>query len=342
MISDSAKSAAQRIVKISHFPNAGYLKNNGSVQTDTSGNWYLSDYIQLPIGAEQITFQLYQYSSAVAMIAFYDNSGIRLSYIATGGTDGSLYKATVSIPAGAYAVRATYHTGSGDQYVELIYPYQDAVQYANAEKAFMRIDTLDKPFSLSGADVCVFGDSIAKGYDHTSAVVANPWPNVLGSKLGFHSIANYAVGGQGYSRGSNNVLAQLQSASLSSKTIIFIGAGTNDYHYGIRLSVFDAAVESAFAYVDSNKSAAAKVIVITPINRTAAPDANSTQFASLDDYRKIITQRALLHGYSVIDGSKFGFSDIAGAYQEATMQDGLHPNQTGYNFYATHIAGLIG
>ena len=83
----------------------------------------------------------------------------------------------------------------------------------------------------------------------------------------------------------------------------------------------------------------AKVIVVTPSNRTAS--ARIANEASLDWYRDSLTKHALLHGYSVIDGSKVGFADHECAYQLSTMSDGLHPTELGYKIYARHILGLI-
>ena len=334
---------AKLIVKIDDFPNLGYIKPTGPIQSDSSGNWGYTDLIPIPYGLKNISVKLYYNPSVISILAFYNNVGTRISKITTidGATSGQVYTGDIAVPENAFYVGATKRTANGEQYISYPLNYKKTMMELEAANSYIFADILAKPFVLSGANAIGFGDSIMYGYMSLDAtdISSNPWPSVVKDRLGFNNFTNRAVGGAGFTVGTT-LLQQITGQTLNTRDYIFIAAGTNDYHYGAPIGSFSNAVDGVFNYIDENKGAQTKVIVITPINRSQA--SGNANAASLDVYRTILTQKALTRGYSVIDGRKFGFPTKAGTYQQAVLPDGLHPNDTGYIMYANHICGLIG
>ena len=324
------------------FPNQGYLKTDGSIKADTTGNFEYSDLIPIPYGIDEIVVKLYCNPTIIAMLSFHDNTGIRISAVttATGAVSGEVYSGPISVPTGAYYVRATKRVASGEQYVGYDTKYLEAINELTASDNYVFAESLAKPFVNSGANAIGFGDSIMYGYGPDAVVSPNPWPNIVKDRCGFNNFTNRAVGGAGFTVGST-ILTQMTGQTLNTRNYIFIAAGTNDYHYTAKLSVFETAVNTAFDYVDANKGPQTKVVIITPINRSQAP--RNSNGASLDAYRSILTKCALKHGYSVIDGRNFGFpkTDYDSSYLTAVLTDGLHPTDAGYVMYANHICGLL-
>jgi lysophospholipase L1-like esterase len=276
------------------------------------------------------------------MAVFYDNARNKLSVVTT--TDGAVsrqvYEGKISVPSGACYVRCNWHKGSGDQYFG--YTINNGVVAKNVitTKVLTKCNIVAKPFTLSGGNAIGFGDSIMYGYrslDPTD-VSSNPWPNLVKDALGLNNFTNRAVGGAGFTRGTT-ILTQITGQTLNTRDLIFIAAGTNDFHYGASLSSFSDAVNAVFDYVDTNKGSQTKVIVITPINRSQAPRVENG--ASLDVYRSILTELALERGYSVLDGSSFGFPQVESDYQDEVLNDGLHPTDKGYVIYANAVCGLL-
>ena len=342
-ITEFFNSMVSKKKRVSSFPNLGYITPNGAIQSDSSGNWGYTDLIQIPQGISNISVKLYYNPSVLAVCVFYNNAGIRISAVSTidGATSGTVYTGDIPVPDGAYYVRATKRVASGEQYVAYELAYDAIITDEMNKRNCILAETLAKPFVLSGANAIGFGDSMMYGYrslDQTD-VSANPWPNIVKDRLGFNNFTNLAVGGAGFTVGTK-IITQMTGKILNTRDYIFIAAGTNDYHYAAYLDAFETAVNEAFDYVDANKGANTKVVVITPINRSQAP--GNTNAASLNDYRSILTESALKRGYSVIDGRNFGFPDFAGGYQQSVLPDGLHPNDTGYVMYANHICGLLG
>ena len=280
-------------------------------------------------------------------VAFYNNkvfiSGVHIE--AT--TPHSFTLTEVDVPANATTFRYTTLTTKKDEtYASVLSSYIKPIEdlYLKHDSVIDRFnylltDTIDKPMIFTEKNIIGFGDSIMKGYKDGGVLVEKNWVDLFLERSGATNFTNRAIGGAGFGISSNSIASQLTGQILNTRDYIFIGAGTNDYHYSISKTAFQNGVNSAFDIIDTNKGTQTKVIVITPINRTQGTPNNNP--IPLDWYRETITMMSLQRGYSVIDGSKMGFTSVAGNYQEATMVDGLHPNELGYEIYARHLYGLL-
>lgn len=328
---NSSFSAEGKAV-IKEFPLDGYITITGTANTQGDGIWKRLDFTPIPIGLKTIDIKLYQQSSAISMISFYDNAYTKLLNVTSieGGTDKTIVEGTIDVPNYACYIRATYRADKGEQYI---------VFDNNPNYNYLKANSLAKPFTLEGANCLAVGDSIMKGYNSSGATISErPWINIVSDACKFANLRNVAVGGAGFLRGTT-ILQQLQSVQLDSRDIIVISAGVNDHDNNIPISTYEQAIEDAFSYLDENKGITTKVLFVTPINRASPTDVNNV--LPLDFYRDIITKKCLEHRYSVIDGSMFGFTDYYCEYQELTQSDGLHPTDLGYQIYANHILGLL-
>lgn len=338
-ISSISEIKLTSIIKTTEFSELGFLNLDGSINRLTSGNWYFCNNVEIPIGAKFITYTLYQLPTKIGMICFYDNAHYFISSISDDGTGvNKPVSGTIEIPEGACYVRVSCRIDY-PHYFSMGYDFNTLKKLSQLTEDYLLIDSIVKPMTFSGANCIAFGDSIMKGYLPDGTISSNPWINIVSSELNFSNITNRAIGGAGFTINSNSIMSQVNEQILNTRDFIFISAGTNDYNYCARSSTFESSVEEVFNYIDANKAEKTKVIVITPTNRTL--DATTYNSLPLSWYRNCLTELALKHGYSVIDGSTIGFTSKVGNYQNLTMSDGLHPTDLGYKIYANHILGLL-
>lgn len=315
---------------------ANWVSNN-AINYSTGGPVTVSGYsrsgqIVLKPGTTELTV----YSSNTNPqygIAFYNNyvfiSGVTL----TSTIPADILKTVVSVPSGASTFRLCCVTSKMTD----LHVIDTTPQLPILDREYLKKTVIDKPYSMDDANVIVFGDSLMVGYLPDSTIAASPWINQLATKANFSNLRNEAVGGAGYHTGAN-VYNQMQGIDFSQRDFIIIAAGTNDYYYNVPLNTFEADLVSTYDYVDLVNTNNSKVIIITPVPRSAAQQYTGD---SLDTYRELITKHALMRGYSVIDGTDAPFNTELDSYQTAVMSDGLHPTQLGYNLYANWIAGLL-
>lgn len=325
------------IIEKTSFENSGRLDTTGTFLVDS--NWRTTNYIDITY-TDSIEFQLYQLSSSLSMIAFYNESYTFISSVTNVGTDRTVVHGEISPPAGAKYMCASLRVASEGQYIKYKAVTAERIERISNKQDYFLKDNLAKPFNFANANIIGFGDSIMYGYRSIdpSDVSPNPWYSIFKDRTGATNFTCRAVGGATYSS-SNSILAQLNGQILNTRDFIFVAAGTNDYNSAYSMTIFANAIENTFDYIDANKGTNTKVIIITPINRTA--NAANGNPIPLDWYRECITEKALLHGYSVVDGSKMSFTKQAGAYQQATMADGVHPTDLGYQIYANYLLGLL-
>jgi lysophospholipase L1-like esterase len=205
---------------------------------------------------------------------------------------------------------------------------------------------VDKPIDFTGKKLLLVGDSIALGYIGQGVTITDNYINLFKDKCGALSVDNFAEGGATfvYREGSEirSIKEQLQYANtqgkLATADIIFVNAGTNDYANQFSLSDFTNAVAEVLTYVNSNKKTGAKVIFVTPYNRTKYYE---TETRPLNDYRLAITQAALYESDSVIDGSKAGMPNSIDSYSKTMMPDGIHPNENGHKIIANYLSTVL-
>ena len=207
----------------------------------------------------------------------------------------------------------------------------------NEQSTFNYSHCLQKPYNFNGKSSFWFGDSITEGFTSGSTTTTNGFPKLFSEHVGM-SYQNYGIGGALFTSGFNEVqtiVATIKSKELSSD-FIFIAGGTNDYGLGVPLSQFKNTVKELCEYLKTNYNG--KVIFITPINRVAP---SNDEQATLQEYRNIICEQAMLNGYSVVDGSTFNFPVDEGEYQQAVIPDKLHPSELGYVIYKNELATYL-
>ena len=115
----------------------------------------------------------------------------------------------------------------------------------------------------------------------------------------------------------------------------------NQYYKDITnsLDLFDGVYE-AFSFFKENNIT--NVIFITPINH-GGKTPNKTPKAPLQQFRNIITIKALESDFSVIQGNEIPFPDESGTdyFINLMYGDKLHPTELGYKVYAKGLATIL-
>ena len=205
---------------------------------------------------------------------------------------------------------------------------------------------VNSPYDFSGKKAFFFGDSITYGYiknaDGTASRAAKGgYPGFFSEAVGL-THTNYGVSGSLF--GTYNDLGRIgdkiKSRSLDCD-FIFVAGGINDWQCGVSLSDFREAVEEVCSYIDSNFDG--EVIFITPINHSGRKPLVEP-VAQVQEYREIITETALSHDFSVVQGGLFGFPTTDSPEAEKTLMfcDNLHPTEYGYEYYANCLIEVLG
>ena len=205
---------------------------------------------------------------------------------------------------------------------------------------------LNSPYDFSGKKAFFFGDSITYGYiknaDGTaSRATKGGYPGFFSEAVGL-THTNYGVSGSLFGTYNNlgRIGDKIKSRSLDCD-FIFVAGGINDWQCGVSLSDFRQAVEEVCSYIDTHFDG--EVIFITPINHSGRKPLVEP-VAQLQEYREIITEIALSHDFSVVQGGLFGFPTTDSPEAEKTLMfcDNLHPTEYGYEFYANCLIEVLG
>ena len=332
--------------QMTEFETIGYFNTDGSGHADTSGNWYRSNFVEIPSDVTKLVCHLYQYPSEIAPLIFY-NEDFTINTVVTDFDNSATRKyieSVYTVPTGAKFFRASIYTQiANKQFVGWTVNTNNDIRIIKKElKPRILKNIINKPFTFNGANIVAYGDSIMKSLLPSSTDQANPtWTDMFIEHTNANNFTVRAEGGAVYNTAStNSVLVQLQNeTNWLNRDFIFILAGTNDYNRIVPLDVFESSVETTFNYLDTQNVNNAQVIVITPIPRSAA--AMYDRSLVLDDYREIITKHALLHDYSVIDGRNAPFDVIMSNYQTSVMSDGIHPTQFGYELLSKFVYNAL-
>lgn len=209
-----------------------------------------------------------------------------------------------------------------------------------------KVHHVNSPYDFSGKKAFFFGDSITYGYiknaDGTASRAAKGgYPGFFSEAVGL-THTNYGVSGSLF--GTYNDLGRIgdkiKSRSLDCD-FIFVAGGINDWQCGVSLSDFRQAVEEVCSYIDANFDG--EVIFITPINHSGRKPLVEP-VAQVQEYREIITEIALSHDFSVVQGGLFGFPTPDSPEAEKTLMfcDNLHPTEYGYEYYANCLIEVLG
>ena len=225
--------------------------------------------------------------------------------------------------------------------------------YYKQENNYHFHTVVDKPFSFNGKTAAFFGDSICAGTTSTPSGHidggANKWTSLFCAKVGLTE-TNNAIGNSAFTYGvtsTGSVVEKIMNTAIR-EDFIFICAGVNDFWHHAPIGSFAdtstdtlyGALNALITYLQANYSDK-KIIFILPIN-VQKEDVNAEY--SLNDYRQAIFNKAAIAGYSVIDGSKFGFADYQESgycFQYYTEWDNLHPTREGHAMYAKAVATAL-
>lgn len=179
------------------------------------------------------------------------------------------------------------------------------------------------------------GDSIMQGYGSSSAEITVV--GLLGGMRPNWFIRNYSYGGASVSGGMlfgapwpasdpNAVLGL-----FGDTTVVFLG--TNDWAFNIDLPTFES---NYSRFVGTVGFFGADVICVTPIWRNTQEGVLNAAGLTLDDYRAAISQVCGVLNLPVIDGLTMV------PHSKGCFVDGVHPNATGYRYYAKNLSTAMG
>lgn len=200
---------------------------------------------------------------------------------------------------------------------------------------------VEKPLSLSGKKLQFFGDSITWGYINPTTRANPTYPDAVGTAFSA-TVINSGRSAATLSEvsGYPSIYTEIQNNLDTTADVLFIAGGINDWQLGVNAATLSTAMDNIITYLGANYTG--KVIFITPINHGGrTPMVTPTQ--TLDSVRKIITEKALVAGYSVIQGWEFPFPTENNniSYINAMYADKIHPTQTGYNIYAKSLETIL-
>ena len=200
-------------------------------------------------------------------------------------------------------------------------------------------NVLNKPYDFDGKTALWFGDSITVGYvtiDSVQTVTTENFVKKFSEAVGLTSTNNAQGGATMYDRQgqTQDIPAQIESATLNTD-FVFIAGGTNDQAEDITPAQFESALDDICTYLKANYTG--EVIFITPIGRLYFNKKNH----NINEYRRLITEYAIMNGYSVVDGSKFNFPEIQGQLCSYLISDGTHPTLAGYEHYAKMLRTVL-
>lgn len=202
--------------------------------------------------------------------------------------------------------------------------------------------SVNKPYVFSGKTANFFGDSITQGFVN-GQITEYGYPRIFSDKVGL-THTNYGITGTCIAIDIDvthpSIYHKLTSVAEWDVDYIFIAGGVNDWQQGVDMSVFRDALEDICTALGTNFDG--EVIFITPINQAGWTPVE-TPVAELQDYRDAITQIAMSHGYSVVQGNLFNFpkSNDTTKFINAMLYDKLHPTQNGYYEYARGLQTVL-
>lgn len=200
---------------------------------------------------------------------------------------------------------------------------------------------VEKPFSFSNKSALFFGDSITFGYTSGTTTTENNYPKQFCDAVGIRDFVNYGIGGSGFIRSTISSIMtindRIKSVQLN-RDYMFVAGGVNDWQAGATEEEMYQALDDICQYISSHYTG--KVIFITPINHCGVtPSGTPTQ--SLNNVRKIITEKALEYGFNVIQGSQFNFPTESNALANVVFGDKIHPSEKGYTMYSRALRTIL-
>ena len=331
----------------------GYLTIVGAIEPAVSHK-----ILKLPLiyGVKNFTINSNENIPDMPIIAFYNADGtvIPNSAILGNGTKEQVITVSDQFPLDGYALLTWFKFNDGTYYNSL-----DNVSFKKITDFYkeeieeiynsLYIPTykscVNKPFDFNGKTALFFGDSITQGFTSGTTITPNGYPKLFSDKVGMN-FTNYGVGGSCYSYDYNGVdsivhkIEQTDLNILKSADYIFVAGGINDWQTGASLNQVSDSVGTLCQFFKENNIT--NVIFITPINHGERTP-NEAPKAPLQQFRNIITIKALESDFSVVQGNEMPFPNEKDNqyFIDIMYGDKIHPTELGYRIYAKSLVTIL-
>ena len=207
--------------------------------------------------------------------------------------------------------------------------------------------------NLQNKIINVLGDSITQGVGTTAP--EHIYQNVLGQMVGAREVRNYGISGTRLARqiGGDDCGGAFTDRYLGMNDeadLILVFGGTNDYGHGNvpfgtwgdrTPDTFIGACHALFSGL-INKYPAARIVIMTPLQRTGGNNPCANTGKPLLDYVDAIIQVADHYSLPVLDLYRTaGICPDIPAQRELFMPDGLHPNDAGAHRMAERLEAFL-
>jgi lysophospholipase L1-like esterase len=195
-------------------------------------------------------------------------------------------------------------------------------------------------------DSITYGTYTPTGHASPDGFVTNPYPTLVGNKLGITTVRNYAHSGTSISSTSSINPALAMSAIYSTMDddadLICVMGGTNDYGTNVGLgTIADTTDISFYGALDVlcngliTKYKGKKIVFISPHHGLV--ETTNSAGATLAQYRQAIFDVCEKYGIPVIDGFALGITCANTTIKDTYVNDGLHPNIEGHKVVANNL-----
>ena len=207
--------------------------------------------------------------------------------------------------------------------------------------------------NLQGKIINVLGDSITQGVGVSAP--EHIYENVLGRLVGAREVRNYGISATRFARqigGEDNggAFVDRYAGMADDADLVLVFGGTNDYGHG-DAPFGDFSDRTNDTYVGAchflfseliKKYPAARIVVMTPCQRTGGNNPSAANGRPLIDYVDAMAEVAAYYSLPVLDlYRKGGICPDIEAHRAAFMPDGLHPNDAGAYRLAETMAAFL-
>ncbi|MBC1797081.1 hypothetical protein HCA55_10085 [Listeria booriae] len=207
-------------------------------------------------------------------------------------------------------------------------------------------DKMTTPTKWKNSDVTFFGDSITLGLRANVA-----FPTLVQKNLMLPSIQNLGVSGASLAQSSGQLylMDKINSTNYDAITDVVLFAGTNDFAYNIPLGTPQSTDVKTFygalnASVQKWKASNTNVYFVGPMWRARF---SGTDMRNSDQYPNDKGIYLSAYNEAMRDVAKRNNIPFLDLYAEkdmykGTLEDGLHPNNTGQYYLADRVSELLG
>jgi lysophospholipase L1-like esterase len=207
--------------------------------------------------------------------------------------------------------------------------------------------------NLQNKIINVLGDSITQGVGVSAP--EHIYENVLGRLVGAREVRNYGISGTRFARqiggdDCGGAFVDRYAGMADDADLVLVFGGTNDYGHGnVPFGTWGDRTPDTFIgachYLFEGlvkKYPAARVVVMTPLQRANGSKPCSNTGKPLSDYADAIIRVAAEYAIPVLDLYRTsGICPDITAQRELFMPDGLHPCDAGAHRMAEQIAAFL-